>query len=157
MTDTLVDVAERVIEVRKECVEDGVGHWRTCSGCFNTVDGYPVGHYPHSDVLDCTVGSGCSECGGIGAVWDNTDYADYAKFVVEEDRKDTERDETIRGLREALEPFANAACHFDRKPHGDHEHVVSPIGENRDALICTVGDLRRARKEAVGPMPVPMD
>lgn len=27
----------------------------------------------------CHLGMGCSECGGIGAVWDNTDYSDYGK------------------------------------------------------------------------------
>ncbi|MGU2419442.1 AAA family ATPase [Burkholderia cenocepacia] len=30
--------------------------------------------YPYSAILKCDLGAGCSECGGIGAVWDNTDY-----------------------------------------------------------------------------------
>jgi hypothetical protein len=55
-------------------IAEGSGFWRACSGCYETEDGHPVGSYPHSDVLGCTLGSGCSECGGIGAVWDNTDY-----------------------------------------------------------------------------------
>lgn len=57
-----------------EVLEDGAGFWRTCSGCHETEDGHPVGHYPFSAILKCDLGAGCSECGGIGAVWDDTDY-----------------------------------------------------------------------------------
>ena len=64
----------------KEALEGGDGFWRTCSGCHETEDGHDVGHYPFSDVLNCTLGGGCSECGGLGAVWDNTDYDDMAEF-----------------------------------------------------------------------------
>lgn len=57
-----------------ETLENGDGFWRTCSGCHETEDGYPNGDYPYSKILKCDLGGGCSECGGIGAVWDNTDY-----------------------------------------------------------------------------------
>lgn len=53
----------------------GDGVWRSCSGCYDTEDGHPTAHYPYSTVLRCALGSGCSECGGIGAVWDGTDYS----------------------------------------------------------------------------------
>lgn len=59
----------------KETLETGDGFWRSCSGCHETCDGHPVGEYPYSAILKCDLGAGCSECGGIGAVWDNTDYA----------------------------------------------------------------------------------
>jgi|GEM_PF-2200205 len=67
----------------------GDGFWRTCSGCYESEDGYPVGHYPHSAILGCTLGGGCSECGGIGAVWDDTDYgamadAMHAEMIAQE-------------------------------------------------------------------------
>ena len=65
----------------KEQVEEGSGFWRSCSGCYDTEDGRPTGHYPHSKTFECALGSGCGECGGLGAVWDNTDYADMADWM----------------------------------------------------------------------------
>jgi hypothetical protein len=61
-----------------EVLESGDGFWRSCSGCHETEDGHDVGHYEYSTALNCTLGGGCSECGGIGAVWDNTDYGAMA-------------------------------------------------------------------------------
>ena len=58
----------------KERLEEGDGIWRTCSGCYEAEAGYP-NYYPHSSVFNCTIGGGCSECGGLGTVWDTTDYA----------------------------------------------------------------------------------
>lgn len=60
-----------------EQLADGAGAWRSCSGCHNLNEGHPTG--PWSDVLKCHLGMGCFECGGIGAIWDNTDYSDYGK------------------------------------------------------------------------------
>ncbi|KKC24903.1 hypothetical protein [Sphingomonas sp. SRS2] len=83
MTDPLLTIGEHV----RELVEiNGDGFWSPCSGCYETEDGYPVGSYPHSAVLRCVLGGGCSECGGIGAVWDNTDYADMAEWMIRQDR-----------------------------------------------------------------------
>lgn len=53
------------------------GHWHSCSGCHETVDGQETGHYTYSDVYKCYEGSGCHECGGIGVIWDDTDYSNY--------------------------------------------------------------------------------
>ncbi|MEO0698478.1 MAG: hypothetical protein AAFY81_02035, partial [Pseudomonadota bacterium] len=64
-----------------EAIREGGGFWRTCTGCYESEDGHPVGHYPHSNVLDCALGGGCSECGGIGAVWDNTDYSAMVDYL----------------------------------------------------------------------------
>ncbi|MGX5887837.1 hypothetical protein [Burkholderia gladioli] len=68
--------AEVAIELSsvKETLAAGDGFWRSCSGCHETEDGHPVGKYPYSAILKCDLGAGCSECGGIGAVWGNTDY-----------------------------------------------------------------------------------
>lgn len=46
---------------------DGGGFWRDCSGCHEGNEGYPTGPYSHA--LQCHLGFGCHECGGIGAVW----------------------------------------------------------------------------------------
>jgi hypothetical protein len=57
-----------------EALNGGAGFWRTCTGCYESEDGHPVGDYPYSENLGCDLGAGCSECGGIGAVWDDADY-----------------------------------------------------------------------------------
>lgn len=64
--------------VREEMAA-GSGFWSSCSGCYDTDDGHPTGNYSYSTVFGCALGSGCSECGGIGAVWDNTDYEAMAR------------------------------------------------------------------------------
>lgn len=66
----------------REQISDGDGFWRSCSGCFETEDGQNVHGYPHSKVFGCVLGSGCRECGGIGAVWDTTDYGAMAKAIM---------------------------------------------------------------------------
>ncbi len=53
-------------------LDEGNGFWRTCSGCHESNEGVPTG--PYSSILKCHLGGGCDECGGIGAIWDSTDY-----------------------------------------------------------------------------------
>ncbi len=57
----------------------GKGIWQTCTGCHESNEGYPTG--PFSDTLKCHLGGGCFECGGIGAIWDMTDYEDMGNFI----------------------------------------------------------------------------
>lgn len=57
----------------KDCMGDG--QWRPCSGCYDTEDGHPTQRYMHSNVLGCDIGIGCSECGGMGVVWQ--DFSQY--------------------------------------------------------------------------------
>lgn len=61
-----------------ETVAKGGGFWAPCTGCYDTEDGRPTQRYEHSDVFGCELGNGCRECGGLGAVWDDTDYAAMA-------------------------------------------------------------------------------
>mgnify|MGYP000181434862 CR=1 FL=1 len=70
-------IAKSVDSVLKE---DG-GFWHSCSGCHETIDGHT--NAPFSNIFKCYLGSGCHECGGIGAVWDNTDYEDMARSIME--------------------------------------------------------------------------
>ncbi|HEY4529362.1 MAG TPA: hypothetical protein VIG97_03385 [Luteimonas sp.] len=65
--------ARRVVEA----IENGDGFWRPCSGCYETSDGYNVHGFPFSTTFQCHLGGGCHECGGLGAVWDTTDYAAF--------------------------------------------------------------------------------
>jgi len=77
-------------------IKDGPGHWRSCTGCYETNEGYPTA--PTDPVFQCALGMGCHECGGLGAVWDSTDYEDMAAFVIEEDRKQAAMAEALRLL-----------------------------------------------------------
>jgi len=43
-----------------------VGFWQSCSGCYETEDGYPVGDYPIHPKHYVPVGGGCRECKGKG-------------------------------------------------------------------------------------------
>ncbi|WP_409188398.1 hypothetical protein [Bradyrhizobium sp. RDM4] len=67
------EILDQLAASVREQVSDGDGMWVTCSGCHESEDGHSIG-YPHSKVFGCRLGSGCSECGGIGAIWDTTDY-----------------------------------------------------------------------------------
>jgi hypothetical protein len=64
-----------LVGVRQQ-LDDNAGFWHSCSGCHDTEDGYPTGNYSHSAVFGCALGSGCHECGGLGATWDNNDYSE---------------------------------------------------------------------------------
>lgn len=55
-----------------EALAGNEGFWRSCSGCHEYNEGVPLGQY--SSILKCYIGMGCRECGGIGAIWDTTDY-----------------------------------------------------------------------------------
>lgn len=58
----------------KPCETTGVllhslGRWTdTCSGCFESEDGHPIGHYPRDPKHGCYIGAGCDECGYTGKV-----------------------------------------------------------------------------------------
>lgn len=62
-----------------DAIAYGKGFWRSCSGCHETNEGVPLG--PFSTVMKCHLGMGCFECGGIGAIWDTTDYADMGRAL----------------------------------------------------------------------------
>jgi hypothetical protein len=66
-----------------DAADGGKGFWRSCSGCHETNEGHPTG--PFNRVLNCHVGFGCHECGGLGAVWDTTDYADMGEYLAKHD------------------------------------------------------------------------
>lgn len=64
-----------------ELVEEGAGFWRACSGCQEGEDGYvSTRDYPYNKTFRCQPGAGCRECGGLGVIWDDTDY-DAILFV----------------------------------------------------------------------------
>lgn len=77
----------------REQVNDGDGFWKPCSGCYEMEDGQNVHGYPHSKVFGCVLGSGCGECGGIGAIWDTTDYAAMGEELSREQLTNSQRSE----------------------------------------------------------------
>ena len=90
----------------RAALEQGGGVWRSCTGCYETDEGYPTA--PIDPVFGCERGAGCRECGGIGAVWDSTDYSDMADWIGREELKD----EQIRAaLRMADETFRDLGWH----------------------------------------------
>jgi hypothetical protein len=81
-------------------VAEGDGNWVSCTGCYETEDGHPVGDYPHSPVFNCAVGGGCGECGGLGVVWDTTDWDDFTSWCLEQERtRETVRAALVGSLR----------------------------------------------------------
>lgn len=63
------DFAKSIAEV---CKEEGLNGaacgWRSCTGCHEITEGVPQGVY--SPTFKTHVGIGCSECGGLGVVWE---------------------------------------------------------------------------------------
>lgn len=104
------------LEGVSEALAEGHGFWRSCTGCYETEDGHPVGSYAYSSVLQCSLGSGCSECGGLGATWDNTDY----DRIAQED-----------GLNDAVEEIAKcSACACGRTdPHAQTLACIKAAGD----------------------------
>jgi hypothetical protein len=62
-------------------LKEGDGVWRPCTGCHELNEGHDTGAY--SKVFGCALGNGCSECGGLGVIWDATDYEAMAEAMME--------------------------------------------------------------------------
>lgn len=120
----------------KEQLEEGGGFWHPCSGCHETEDGHPVGNYAYSEFFKCELGKGCSECGGIGAVWDNTDYDEMYKPTMEEDlTHEFTLDVITRGIR-----YDDA---YNKWEHELHEYIR--VECNRAAIAAS--KLHAAREQ----------
>lgn len=75
----LADVAKSIVAQLRE----DTGFWRSCSGCHELDEGVPTGQFSY--LFKCNLGLGCRECGGIGAVWDTTDYAAMGEWLSKSD------------------------------------------------------------------------
>lgn len=112
-------LTRRVAEVVNE---DG-GCWTACSGCQESDEGYvSEKYYPYSPIFRCQPGGGCSECGGIGVLWqDGTFLASYGEALSE----DTTRDATAIV---AIGQTASAAIDiFDARIVGDAKAYVESM------------------------------
>lgn len=87
--------AEKIAEL----VEEGAGFWRPCSGCQEGEDGYvSTRDYPYNKTFRCQPGAGCRECGGLGVIWDDTDYDAMAKHILASDRDKVEPSATPQAV-----------------------------------------------------------
>lgn len=131
----------------KETVADGDGFWRSCTGCHETNDGHPSNGAYFSTTFNCHLGSGCSECGGIGAIWDNTDYEDMANFMIAQDATPAqvepapstagEREEVAAELLELVDLHAHARDVVERAA-ALLQSTALPVGELTDEQISEI-------------------
>lgn len=105
-------------------VEPDDGFWVSCSGCHETNEGYETGHYAYSPVFKCYVGCGCRECGGLGVIWDNTDYSAMADFLAEE-MDAPARETTVQEAAQALLASVPNPAFDILKPILMGEHSIS--------------------------------
>ena len=86
------------------------GFWNSCSGCHESHSGVP--HGPWSDMFKCHVGMGCAECGGIGVVWDNTDYSNINEPAALSQPTDALKviDDLADNLEETINDFVEVAA-----------------------------------------------
>lgn len=96
-------------------LREKAGFWSSCSGCYESEDGHPMGDYIYSAALECTLGAGCSECGGLGAVWDNADYEGMIQTWLEdapmpEQQVDVTMINAPRALLERIETWMPEHC-----------------------------------------------
>jgi len=147
-TETEVGIEARVAECVKEYAE--VGFWRTCSGCHETEDGHDVGHYPFNKAFDCKLGSGCSECGGIGAVWDTTDYADMGASISSEPPSPATETEVLEVVaRLGGINGVKLQHHIDMmRPEAQVEYAKQPALVHQSEALAIIERLTKERDEA---------
>ena len=94
--------------------EDG-GWWQSCSGCHETVDGHETGHYRYSDLFRCHVGSGCTDCGGLGVTWNYFTDEQYVAMAEEASQPEA-LDDGPEATADALDDIAatSGPAHADR-------------------------------------------
>ncbi|MCH1880427.1 hypothetical protein MJ863_12620 [Alcaligenes ammonioxydans] len=139
-----------------EAIGNGGGFWRSCSGCHESNDGMATD--PFSKTLKCHLGVGCSECGGIGAIWDTTDYNAMADFMAAKDQQNVENTETVVCLCNAsqgqdadkvdawrsddVDMHAALSAEFSK-----HPQTKPVIGREALVLRCVRAAIDAARKE----------
>ena len=124
------DELEIISKGIKDAIEEGGGFWRSCTGCYETNEGYPPNGAYFSKVFKCYLGNGCDECGGIGAIWDDTDYEEMAEYMMQEDTHPQPKAEqspltdeqiySITGVENRDEMMRRMACNIARAIESAH-------------------------------------
>ncbi|RKQ68963.1 hypothetical protein DES40_1739 [Litorimonas taeanensis] len=84
----LAESERRELSTPDESVREAMdesGFWKSCSGCHETNEGASTGWYSFHPFFNCEQGSGCGECGGLGVIWDDTDYEDMVNWMQEQE------------------------------------------------------------------------
>lgn len=132
------DFAKSIASViAEESANGAAAGWRSCTGCHETNEGYETGYYPYSKLFGCHVGSGCSECGGLGVVWEYWSKEDLEAML--EDDAPTLSDAVAE--REA-EPVA---CMWRTSWTGEKWHFAEKASFSRS-------DLERGIVHSVTPL-----
>jgi len=87
--------------IKEESLGGAACGWRSCSGCLETSEGHLCGDYPYSDLFKAHVGFGCSDCGGLGVVWEY-----YSKSCLDEMQRELKDAEPAHG--EKWQPIETA-------------------------------------------------
>ena len=104
-------LTRRVAEVVNE---DG-GCWTACSGCQESDEGHvSEKYYPYSPIFQCQPGGGCSECGGIGVIWQDGDFLASYGDALSEDATQTREAELVAALKMAVDHIEHMAAWITR-------------------------------------------
>lgn len=123
-----------------ETMDEGDGFWRACSGCQESVDGcVSFDDYPYSEVFRCQPGGGCGECGGLGVIWDDTDYEEMARYMLATDTTPS-RDEEGSVDREAIAEIRRVALAVDE---------ARELGYAVQPLLIHLGHLTEKHLDAI--------
>lgn len=132
-----------LIGVAEEVKESG-GHWQPCTGCYDTEDGHPTQKYAFSPALQTSIGCGCHECGGLGAVWWHMTDEEVEDFARACEEVDIEHERTIRisRLEFALRGLSKAYADCNGEDHPAYEEAQrllagSPPPETREVGNAT--------------------
>lgn len=78
--------------IKEESLGGAACGWKSCSGCLETSEGQHCGDYPYSDLFKTHVGFGCSDCGGLGVVWEY-----YSKSCLDEMQRELKSAKPAQG------------------------------------------------------------
>lgn len=128
-------------------LEEAGGWWKSCSGCHETNEGQETGYFTYSDLFRCYVGSGCTECGGLGVVSEYYSEADFAAMAAELEPAPLPAVPPSRvvGLdREAI-------CYIMRK------HITANLSGNQlfSGVECCFTGFEQAAREIAALAPTP--
>lgn len=129
-----------------ETIKEGGGFWRSCTGCHELNEGRDTG--PYSAVLGCHLGQGCGECGGIGAIWDSTDYQTMADDMA----RDMGQSVSVAPLASAPEAAeAQPVAYLTRDEEGSPCMLFFDVVEARG--YCAPGEEPEPLFRHAGPQP----
>ena len=130
------DFAASIAEVIKEESAGGAAcGWESSSGCHETNEGAESVHYPYSKMFGCYVGSGCSECGGLGVVWEH--WSDDALKMMAADISGSAHP-APSGQAAGAEAASNAQSDFDQilaESRGGIGNVLSALAAKSDERV----------------------